>query len=40
LTNQPLPFAADMQNGQIAGAERRSFDGKAAVFALREPVSN
>jgi hypothetical protein len=38
LPNQPLPFTADMQNGQIARAERGAFDWHAAVFLLCEPL--
>ena len=38
LTNQPLPFAADMQRREITGAERRFLDWKAAMLAMREPV--
>ena len=38
LAHQPLPRAADMQNGEVAGAERRFLDRKAAVFQIREPV--
>jgi hypothetical protein len=37
LPHQPLPFPADMQHGQITGAERRPFERKAAVFVLCEP---
>jgi hypothetical protein len=33
-----MPFAADAQNGEIAGAERRAFDGKATLFVLCEPT--
>ena len=38
LSNQPLPFAAHMQNGQVAGAKRRFLDWKAAMLPMREPV--
>src|SRR5882757_2087914 len=37
LPDQPLPFAADMQNGKITGAERRPFNRKAALLVLCEP---
>jgi hypothetical protein len=37
LANQPLPFAADMQDGEITEANRRFLDWKAAVFEMREP---
>jgi hypothetical protein len=33
-TNEPLPLAADMHHGKIAGAERRFLDGEAAAFVL------
>jgi hypothetical protein len=38
--NEPLPFAADMQNREVAGTKRGAFDGKAALFVLCEPVRN
>jgi hypothetical protein len=38
-TDEPLPFAADMQDGKLTGAERRPFNRKAALFVLPEPVS-
>ena len=34
LPNQPLPLAADMQNGEIAGAERA--DRGCRLVAVRE----
>lgn len=37
-TNQPLPFAADVQHGEIARAERRAFHWKAALLVLCEPA--
>jgi hypothetical protein len=38
LSDQPLSFTADMQDGEVAGADRRFIDWKAAVFPMREPV--
>jgi hypothetical protein len=39
LPNQPLPFAADIQDGELTRAKRRAFEWKAAALVLREPVS-
>src|SRR5215471_5098930 len=38
LPDQPLPLAADMQHREIACAERRAFDWKAAALEMGEPV--
>jgi hypothetical protein len=34
LVNQPLPFTADMQNRELARAERGAFDWEAAVLGM------
>jgi len=38
LPDQPFPITADVQDGEIARAERRFLDWKAALFVLCEPV--
>jgi hypothetical protein len=39
LPDQPLPFAADIHDGQIARAKCGAFDWKAAVLEMGEPGS-
>jgi hypothetical protein len=33
-----LPLIPDAQNREVTGTERCAFDGKAALFVLREPA--
>jgi hypothetical protein len=39
LSNQPLPFTADMQHRQITRAESGALNWKTALLLLLEPIS-